>query len=226
MSDDEYNRYKNVKRKRKYKEECVMELGQDCEAQRKSVAQTVETIFTNRRESWFLKPAPREFLFQCILPRITTSDIDAKFCAKFIELAIKNSVPHFYVMDFAAVWLENMNQILSSSTDSESRRIGRFLSDFMSILERYRADKSKFKEELSGLEAVKHWDESTQTAVPMKYDDFCTSFRSMHRSLTIYFCHLMKAKNESVQKNAVTVLHELNTGTVSMFVERFSGDIL
>ena len=221
MADDEYEAYRTKKRDRKLCEERVPELKRDCEAQRASVAKTVDTVFVHRKEPWFLVAAPREFLFQCILPRVTTSDIGAKFGSKFIELMVRWSVPHFYVMDFAAVWLENMNQILSSSTHSESRRCGRFLSDFMSILERYRRDKALFKKELSGVEAVKserwRWIMEQKGggegdgAVAMDHEDFCTAFRSMHRSLTIYFCHLMQSNNLLWQKNAILVLQEVAT---------------
>merc|ERR1719242_1719687 len=108
--------------------------------------------------NWFLRNKDgsddihKIFLFQCILPRIITSDIDAKYCAKFIELILMHSVANFYLMDFAKELMINFNQILSSCTSSESRRVGRFCCDFMLILEKYRANKALFNSEFSKLE--------------------------------------------------------------------------
>lgn len=126
-------------------EEICNELKKDKEEQTKSVNKVIGTIFINKNKEneWFHQtPTTSQILlFHCILPRLIISDIDAKFCAKFIELIVKSSISNFYLMDFTAVFLENFKQILSSSTHFESRRLGRFLNDFMLILEKYRENK-------------------------------------------------------------------------------------
>ena len=214
LRDDEYQKSRNLKKDKKNCEYISKDLKQDKEEQQKSVQRTIENIFHSnkyKKDEWFgcqSKDLCKIFLFHCVLPRLNTSDIDAKYCAKFIELLVKSSVKNFYLMDFCKVFLENFNQILSSSTGSESRRLGRFLQDFMLILEKYRENKDKVFDEFTKLEACKITLNKNQHKI-MNHEDFCTEFRSMHRSLTIFLVYLMQSNNLLWQKNSILVLNEL-----------------
>lgn len=202
--------YQSIKRKhlrdKKEIDSKLLAFENDILEQKKKI-KIIQQIYFNSSNKWFYDHplTAHHFLFSCILPRIFISDIDAKYCAKFICLCIKIG-KKFIVIEFANILMENLNQILCSCTYAESRRLGRFLSEFMELMESYRANDKKFNSEFHSLPA------NVCDGHPMNFNDFCTHYRAMHRLLTIHLVHLLQSKTVPVllwQKNAVLVLNEV-----------------
>lgn len=92
-------------------------------------------------------PATLAFVKYFIAPRVLTSESDALFCARFINLMIKIRAWGFQLLDFFNKWTIMLTQYLLSCTDREARVFGIFLSEAMGHMLELRREEKHFFEQ-------------------------------------------------------------------------------
>jgi len=194
--------------------------------------------FEERCQEWF---HPRQgdeavklveqFFSNCLLPRVLLSDWDALYCGYFVERLVNSGAKNFRFLTLFEQVHTRLMPLLGSSTFSESRRLGRFLSRLFLILERLRKNKKVFEAKFSqvsefastdGLEplppvSLEKIKQETETGF-MSHKVFCTYFRRWHQQTTVTLINAIGCSKEHndyvLQKNAILLLHQLSNSDV------------
>jgi len=180
--------------------------------QSKTYRAIVQGILRPKSQNWLKKVQRPEntissILFKCVLPRLCVSDVDARYCSHFILFLTNESTPGFEILTFVWTIIQNFHQILSSLTNAETRRFGRFFCSLLHGVEQWRADDGKFRAFIKTT-ASKVPKDSILPEVKTKAD-LCSILRLFRKLLTQQMILTLQNDDPRLQKNTVIFLHNM-----------------
>ncbi|XP_057661904.1 THO complex subunit 2 isoform X1 [Diorhabda carinulata] len=144
--------------KSKKEQERYQTLAEKLQDEKKKQTEHVEKIFyrlKQEKDNWFLsksvKTAKNEtitrFLQLCIFPRCTFTQIDAVYCAKFVHTIHLLKTPNFSTLLFYDRLFCDVTYSITSCTENEAMRYGRFLFAMLETVMRWHRSKEVFEKE-------------------------------------------------------------------------------
>ncbi|XP_055542329.1 THO complex subunit 2 [Wyeomyia smithii] len=155
MDSKEQNASKNKKEQERHA--ALMEKLQD---ERKKQQEHVDKIIhrlTSEKDSWFLSRSAKsaknetitQFLQLCLFPRCTFTALDAHYCAKFVHTIHSLKTANFSTLLCYDRIFCDITYSVTSCTENEATRYGRFLCAMLETVMRWHADQSTFNRECS-----------------------------------------------------------------------------
>ncbi|XP_038107405.1 THO complex subunit 2 isoform X2 [Culex quinquefasciatus] len=155
MDSKEQNASKNKKEQERYV--ALMEKLQD---ERKKQQEHVDKIMhrlTSEKDSWFLSRSAKsaknetitQFLQLCLFPRCTFTALDALYCAKFVHTIHSLKTANFSTLLCYDRIFCDITYSVTSCTENEATRYGRFLCAMLETVMRWHADQTTFNRECS-----------------------------------------------------------------------------
>ncbi|XP_055634886.1 THO complex subunit 2 isoform X2 [Toxorhynchites rutilus septentrionalis] len=155
MDSKEQNASKNKKEQERHV--ALMEKLQD---ERKKQQEHVDKIMhrlTSEKDSWFLSRSAKsaknetitQFLQLCLFPRCTFTALDAIYCAKFVHTIHSLKTANFSTLLCYDRIFCDITYSVTSCTENEATRYGRFLCAMLETVMRWHADQNTFNRECS-----------------------------------------------------------------------------
>ncbi|EAT47141.1 AAEL001716-PA [Aedes aegypti] len=155
MDSKDQNASKNKKEQERHV--ALMEKLQD---ERKKQQEHVDKIMhrlTSEKDSWFLSRSAKsaknetitQFLQLCLFPRCTFTALDALYCAKFVHTIHSLKTANFSTLLCYDRIFCDITYSVTSCTENEATRYGRFLCAMLETVMRWHADQSTFNRECS-----------------------------------------------------------------------------
>ncbi|KAL3879965.1 hypothetical protein ACJMK2_032241 [Sinanodonta woodiana] len=141
-------------KKKKEKDRCnqLIEKLKDEEKRQGEHVQRVIARLKNEKELWFVSRSTKnetitQFLQLCIFPRCCFTASDAVFCAKFIHILHDLKTPNFSTLICYDRIFCDITYTVSSCTENEAHRYGRFLCSCFETVMTWHSDKSMYEKE-------------------------------------------------------------------------------
>ncbi|XP_055678901.1 THO complex subunit 2 isoform X3 [Lutzomyia longipalpis] len=153
MESKEMNASKGKKEQERYLA-LIDKLQDERKKQQEHVDKTLHRL-SQEKDSWFLsrsvKSAKNEtitqFLQLCLFPRCTFTALDAIFCAKFVHTIHSLKTANFStLLCYDRIFCDITNSV-TSCTENEATRYGRFLCAMLETVMRWHADQAVFNKE-------------------------------------------------------------------------------
>ncbi|XP_055591572.1 THO complex subunit 2 isoform X2 [Uranotaenia lowii] len=153
MDSKEQNASKNKKEQERHN--ALIDKLQD---ERKKQQEHVDKIMhrlTSEKDSWFLSRSAKsaknetitQFLQLCLFPRCTFTALDALYCAKFVHTIHSLKTANFSTLLCYDRIFCDITYSVTSCTENEATRYGRFLCAMLETVMRWHADQSTFNRE-------------------------------------------------------------------------------
>ncbi|CAH1103884.1 unnamed protein product [Psylliodes chrysocephalus] len=144
--------------KGKKEQERYQTLSEKLQDEKKKQTEHVDKIMyrlKQEKDHWFLtkslKTAKNEtitrFLQLCVFPRCTFTQIDAVYCAKFVHTIHLLKTPNFSTLLFYDRLFCDVTYSITSCTENEAMRYGRFLFAMLETVMRWHKSKDVFERE-------------------------------------------------------------------------------
>ncbi|KAG5888387.1 hypothetical protein JTB14_035693 [Gonioctena quinquepunctata] len=144
--------------KGKKEQERYQSLFEKLQDEKKKQTEHVDKIMyrlKQEKDNWFLsktaKVAKNEaitrFLQLCVFPRCTFTQIDAVYCAKFVHIIHLLKTPNFSTLLFYDRLFCDVTYSITSCTENEAMRYGRFLFAMLETVMRWHKSKDTFQKE-------------------------------------------------------------------------------
>eukprot|EP00096_Caligus_rogercresseyi_P010937 TRINITY_DN413_c0_g2_i2.p1 TRINITY_DN413_c0_g2~~TRINITY_DN413_c0_g2_i2.p1 ORF type:complete len:747 (-),score=245.03 TRINITY_DN413_c0_g2_i2:223-2463(-) len=156
---DENKDYNSTRRK-KEKERILnhMEKLLDEEKRQREHVERIMARLREERDSWFLSRSVRlaknetitTFLQLCLFPRCIFTASDAIYCAKFVQVIHMLKTPNFSTLICFDRIFCDITYTVTSCTENEANRYGRFLAAMLEIVMRWHSAKEVFEKECVG----------------------------------------------------------------------------
>ncbi|GAB0096451.1 THO complex subunit 2 [Sergentomyia squamirostris] len=155
IESKEMNASKGKKEQERYLA-LIDKLQDERKKQQEHVDKTMHRL-AQEKDSWFLsrsvKSAKNEtitqFLQLCLFPRCTFTALDAIFCAKFVHTIHSLKTANFStLLCYDRIFCDITNSV-TSCTENEATRYGRFLCAMLETVMRWHADQAVFNKECS-----------------------------------------------------------------------------
>merc|ERR1711899_492740 len=156
----EENRELNNTRKKKEKERInsMIEKMADEQRKQKDHVEKVMARLKREKDSWFFsrsaKLAKNEtittFLQLCLFPRCIFTANEAIYCAKFVQVIHSLKTPNFSTLICFDRIFCDITYTVTSCTENEAQRYGRFLAATLEIVNRWHKSKEIFEKECVG----------------------------------------------------------------------------
>uniref|UniRef100_A0A0K2TBN1 THO complex subunit 2 n=1 Tax=Lepeophtheirus salmonis TaxID=72036 RepID=A0A0K2TBN1_LEPSM len=156
---DENKDYNSTRRK-KEKERILnhMEKLMEEEKKQREHVERVMTRLREERDTWFLTRTVRlaknetitTFLQLCLFPRCIFTSSDAIYCAKFVQVIHMLKTPNFSTLICFDRIFCDITYTVTSCTENEANRYGRFLAAMLEIVMRWHSAKEVFEKECVG----------------------------------------------------------------------------
>ena len=156
----EDNRELNNTRKKKEKERIntIIDKMTDEQKKQKGHVEKVMARLKREKDSWFFsrsaKLAKNEtittFLQLCLFPRCIFTANEAIYCAKFVQVIHSLKTPNFSTLICFDRIFCDITYTVTSCTENEAQRYGRFLAAMLEIVNRWHSTKEIFEEECVG----------------------------------------------------------------------------
>merc|ERR1712223_2189263 len=136
----------------------LMERLQDEEKRHKEHVERVMARLRQEKDGWFLSRAARsaknetitQFLQLCLFPRCIFTASDAIYAAKFVSVIHTLQTPNFSTLICYDRIFCDITYTVTSCTESEAHRYGRFLAAMLDIVMRWHKSKEIFESECVG----------------------------------------------------------------------------
>ncbi|KAK3265963.1 THO complex subunit 2 [Cymbomonas tetramitiformis] len=175
----------------------------------------VDARLQREKDSWLqdCKEASRpdtvvEFLQNCIFPRVMFTMQDAVFCAKFVEKLHELDTTHFSTLQYYDRVLKDLTQAVASCTENEAARMGRFLSETLSLLDRWKSDEKVYADECQSRAGfcTTFTDPKSKRAT---YSDYVRVSYRWHTRMTKALGACLDSKEYMHIRNALVVLDKI-----------------
>lgn len=156
-----------------------------------------------------------QFMQICIVPRCMFSALDATFCARFTQLMHKMRTENWPTLLYLDRVLKNVVVPISSCTENEARRYGRYLSETFELVGHWHSDKSVFDAECANTPGFKtqlrrgDGKEGGMESGYVQYEDYRDAAYVWHRRVTKSFVFLLSSNDYVLQRNSVLILTKL-----------------
>ncbi|CAH1159617.1 unnamed protein product [Phaedon cochleariae] len=144
--------------KGKKEQERYQTLFEKLQDEKKKHSEHVDKIMNRlkqEKDSWFLSRTPKavkneaitRFLQLCVFPRCTFTQVDAVYCAKFVYTIHLLKTPNFSTLLFYDRLFCDVTYSITSCTENEAMRYGRFLFSLLETVSRWHKTKETFNKE-------------------------------------------------------------------------------
>ncbi|KAF9903789.1 THO complex subunit 2 [Linnemannia zychae] len=144
----------------------------------------------------------------CIYPRAVSSNLDALYCSKFIELMHNLGTANFPTLSLYDKLIMEIDRIIFLSSEHEAKTYGRFMNQVLSHLAQMHANKDTFEKavasHLPGFR--KEWRETPKL---LEYEDFRHLMYKWHTRLFRVFVGMLDSKEYMRIKNTIMILREI-----------------
>ncbi|CAB4067489.1 THOC2 [Lepeophtheirus salmonis] len=128
------------------------------EKKQREHVERVMTRLREERDTWFLTRTVRlaknetitTFLQLCLFPRCIFTSSDAIYCAKFVQVIHMLKTPNFSTLICFDRIFCDITYTVTSCTENEANRYGRFLAAMLEIVMRWHSAKEVFEKECVG----------------------------------------------------------------------------
>ncbi|CAO1439091.1 unnamed protein product [Diamesa hyperborea] len=142
----------------KKEQERFAALIEKLQEEKKKQQEHVEKIMArlnSEKDSWFLSRSAKsaknetitQFLQLCLFPRCSFTALDAVYCAKFVNTIHSLRTPNFSTLLCYDKIFCDITCCVTSCTENEATRYGRFLSAMLESVMRWHADQATFNKE-------------------------------------------------------------------------------
>ncbi|KAF9123599.1 THO complex subunit 2 [Mortierella sp. 14UC] len=147
----------------------------------------------------------------CIYPRAVSSNLDALYCSKFIELMHNLGTANFPTLSLYDKLIMEIDRVIFLSSEHEAKTYGRFMNQVLSHLAQMHANKDTFEKavvpHLPGFR--KEWRETPKL---LEYEDFRHLMYKWHTRLfraSGVFVGMLDSKEYMRIKNTIMILREI-----------------
>jgi THO complex subunit 2 len=223
--DDNQELTSNKKKKEKEKIIIMLEkLAEEEKTQRDHVTH-VKARFEKEKDHWFPQKSKTKnetitvFLQFCIFSRCLFTQIDAYYCAKFIQIIHSLKTPNFSTIICYDRIFSDISYSIASLTENEARRYGRFLYGLLETVMNWHADSAVFDNECAQfpgfLTVFRNALNSSPSAVNNKqeqldYENFRHVCHKWHYKLTKSFIVCLESKEYLQMRNSLIILTKIS----------------
>ncbi|XP_076310399.1 THO complex subunit 2-like protein isoform X2 [Tachypleus tridentatus] len=154
ISQAEDNKDLVQSKKKKEKERCQALIEKLTEEEKRQQEHTVKVLARLKKEKdmWFQSRSAKnetitQFLQLCIFPRCIFTATDAVYCAAFVQLIHTLKTPNFSTLICYDRIFCDITYTVTSCTENEANRYGRFLCSMLETVMRWHSDKTVFDKE-------------------------------------------------------------------------------
>eukprot|EP00793_Prasinoderma_coloniale_P001133 PRCOL_00006124-RA len=146
-------------------------------------------------------------LTHCVLPRVTISQIDAIYAARFVETLVKIGTPGFSAFRYFNTLLAGVRPLVYTATEYEAGRMGRFLAETFAVIAGWVDDRKGFEStsKLPGF-AKSMADPEAEGAT---YVEFAAAVTKWYNGAAKAFLDIFEAGEYMEMRNALIVLTKL-----------------
>ncbi|KAF8936987.1 THO complex subunit 2 [Haplosporangium gracile] len=171
-----------------------------------------------KRESqhWFaglVAPDRHEIASQtiqyCIYPRAISSNLDALYCSKFMEIMHNLGTANFSTLSLYDKLIMEIDRVIFLSSEHEAKTYGRFMNQILSHLARLHANKDIFEKEAVPPHLIGFRKEWRDTPKLLEYEDFRHLMYKWHTRLFRIFAGMLDSKEYMRIKNSIMILREI-----------------
>lgn len=168
---------------------------------------------STEKEHWFnddnitSESITKNFIQYCVMPRILLSPNEATFCAKFIRILHGQGTPKFHTLGVLdAIFGPGISSTVFMLSQREAENYGRFLSDLLSELHAWHADKALYDKEAIGKNALGF----IRNGTPMDFEAFRRALYGWHRHINEAMKTCLSSKEYMQIRNAIIVMKCIN----------------
>ena len=198
----------------------LMEKLIDEQRRQKDHVAKVRARLEDEKDSWFFSRSARlakneaitSFLQLCLFPRCVFTASDAIYCAKFVYIVHMLKAPNFSTLICLDRILCDITYTVTSCTENEAHRYGRFLAAILEMVKKWHASKDVFEKECHGSPGFVTKFKAKQnitgagTADSVDYENYRHVCHKWHYKLTKALVVCLESKDYVQIRNAITIL--------------------
>eukprot|EP00467_Chlorarachnion_reptans_P021643 CAMPEP_0114501074 /NCGR_PEP_ID=MMETSP0109-20121206/8301_1 /TAXON_ID=29199 /ORGANISM="Chlorarachnion reptans, Strain CCCM449" /LENGTH=1425 /DNA_ID=CAMNT_0001678773 /DNA_START=253 /DNA_END=4530 /DNA_ORIENTATION=- len=183
----------------------IEELKEELRVQQKNHANVLSNL-RKQKGDWLRNVKRKDetgacFIQHCILPRCWLTPSDALYCAKFLDVILELSTPHFSVVHFLDTFIKTIPSSISSCTKNEASRLGRLLSKLLKSICSWKDSEKQYRAKCA-TKAGFVMDFFSDDAEKVTYHEYCKVVVKWMKYLYRTFCVALASS---------TVTHKMNT---------------
>ncbi|WAQ98685.1 LOW QUALITY PROTEIN: THOC2-like protein [Mya arenaria] len=171
-----------------------------------------------QRDQWFVSRATKnetitQFLQLCIFPRCCFTASDAVYCAEFIHILHNLKTPNFSTLICYDRIFCDITYTVSSCTENEAQRYGRFLCAALDTVMRWHSSKEFYEKECGAypgfVTVFRKGENSNQKADQLDYENYRHVCHKWHFRITKAMVTCIESSNYIQIRNALIVLTKI-----------------
>ncbi|KAH3839564.1 hypothetical protein DPMN_112996, partial [Dreissena polymorpha] len=207
-------------KRKKEKERCSQLIDKLKEEEKRQTehVQRVNARLKAQREQWFVSRATKnetitQFLQLCIFPRCCFTASDAVYCAEFIHILHSLKTPNFSTLICYDRIFCDITYTVSSCTENEAQRYGRFLCAALETVMRWHSNKEFYDKECGtypGFVTVFRKGENSNTkADQLDFENYRHVCHKWHFRITKAMVACIESGNYIQIRNALIILTKI-----------------
>ncbi|KAI0218636.1 THO complex subunit 2 [Lamellibrachia satsuma] len=203
------------KKKEKEKMQSVMQKLREEEEKQQQHVNLVLARLRHEKDSWFISKTQKHatmILQMCLFPRSCFTAPDAVYCAKFLLTIHSLKTPNFSSLICYDRIFTDITWPMTSCSENEAHRYGRFLCAVLDDISRWHADKSVYEKEcfshpgfVTVFRAPSRGQTNT-TADQLDFENYRHVCHKWHHCLTKVMVHCLESGDFQQMRNALIVL--------------------
>ncbi|KAG9071266.1 THO complex subunit 2 [Linnemannia hyalina] len=162
-----------------------------------------------KRESQHWFAGSSQTIQYCIYPRAISSNLDALYCSKFLEIMHNLGTANFSTLSVYDKLNMEIDRVIFLSSEHEAKTYGRFMNQVLSHLGRLHANKDIFEKEAVPSHLIGFRKEWRDTPKLLEYEDFRHLMYKWHTRLFRIFVGMLDSKEYMRIKNSIMILREI-----------------
>ncbi|KAJ8298480.1 hypothetical protein KUTeg_025011 [Tegillarca granosa] len=220
ISAIEDNRDLPQSKKKKEKERCtnLIDKLKDEEKKQGEHVQRVLARLKSQKEQWFISRSTKnetitQFLQLCIFPRCCFTANDAVYCAKFIHILHDLKTPNFSTLICYDRIFCDITYTVTSCTENEAHRYGRFLCTSLETIMRWHSDKTIYEKECASypgfVTVFRKGTDSNNKADQLDFENYRHVCHKWHFRITKAMVACLESGNYIQIRNALIILTKI-----------------
>jgi THO complex subunit 2 len=206
--------HSQLSKKKKEKQGIIDKLLAEKRAQKK-IFDDATSRLKAEAPSWIVKPANSDDATQaegltrimqcCIFPRVIFSQLDAVYCAKFVQKMHEVKTPYFSVLLYYDKVIKLLAPAFHCCTFNEASRLGRFMAETLRLLEYWRGEAATYRRECQQHPGFKK-SLIDPKAMPISYIEFVRVNHKWHVRLMKMFAAGLEQAHDTDIRNSLIIL--------------------
>ncbi|XP_046852760.1 THO complex subunit 2-like [Xenia sp. Carnegie-2017] len=231
---DENKELNSMSKKKKERERCLGAIEKLKEEQKEQDQHTqrIKEWLKHEQDNWIPSKSSKnesvtQLLQLCIFPRCVFTASDAIFCARFVHMLHNLKTPNFSTLLCFDRVFSDISYTVTTLTESEASRYGRFLSSMLEIVMRWHKDKKIYEKECGSYPGFVTVLRTTNTdkAEHLDYENFRHVCHKWQYKLTKALVVCLESKDYTQIRNTMMVLikilpHYPKVSNLGMALER------